>query len=117
MDKEEAKTVLRTIRAYYPSFVKDNEEGREKARIWMAKLMDANYLKTMAKLEHYAIKEAFPPQLAHIVHIDRLSKSKDKIETDMERVRIEKNDPELVKARDEKLKRLQALLKGGEINE
>ncbi|GAB3061119.1 hypothetical protein ACFOU0_06605 [Salinicoccus sesuvii] len=117
MHKEEAKTVIRTIRAFYPTFIKDNEEGREKARIWMMKLMEANYQKTMIKLDHYATTEAFPPQLARIIHVDQLSDPKDTLESDINRVRIEKADPRLVELREEKLNRLRTLLAGGEVNE
>ncbi|WP_017548626.1 hypothetical protein [Salinicoccus carnicancri] len=115
MDKEEAKTVIRTIRAYYPNFMADND--REVARIWMYKLMKGNFEMTMAKLDHYAEKETFAPKLAHILYIEPKEKVDSEMIASIEQVEREKSDPELSRQRDEKLKKLSVLLKGGASDE
>lgn len=115
MDKEEAKTVIRTIRAYYPNFMADND--KEVARIWMHKLMKGNFEMTMAKLDHYAEKETFPPKLAHILYIERKKKIDMELVRSMEQVKKEKSDPKLSQQRNEKLKKLSVLLKGGGADE
>lgn len=115
MDKDQAKTVIRTIQAYYPAFMK--EKDKEVALVWMKKLMKANYEMTMAKLDHYAEREEFPPKIANIIYIERIKKADAEMMEAMEQVKREKADPDLSKEREEKLKKLSVLLKGGTSDE
>ncbi|WP_342387198.1 hypothetical protein [Salinicoccus bachuensis] len=110
MNYEEAKEVLGRIKSYYPSFLNDADIATKQA--WVRQIMKGDHYMTMAKLDDYATKEIFPPKLAHIVHIREIH-SDDRMQADIEQVEREKADPKLAREREEKLEKLQAMLKGG----
>lgn len=110
MEYEQAKEVLGRIKDYFPAFLNDATIETKKA--WLRQLMKGDYHMTMVKLDDYATKEVFPPKLAHILHI-REVRNTDWMQADIEQVKREKADPKLAKEREEKLKKLQTLLRGG----
>lgn len=114
MEKEEALNVFKTVAALYPTFNNkgSDEAKREVANIWLWKLKNGDYRRTMKMLDKYSNDNKFPPSVADIImyapkkhHIEDFSK-------DIKKVQAEKSNPKTAKLREEKLKKLKAAMGG-----
>lgn len=118
MTEEEAKNIFKTIIALYPAF---NSKGNDQvktdvAKAWIWKLKKGDYKKTMQSLDRYSNNSPFPPSVADILTYEQNNIRNVDYSKDIEKVNEEKYDPEKSKLREEKLKKLYAML-GGVMNE
>ena len=114
LSKEEALDIFKTIIALYPSFNTkgDEEYKRNVARIWVNKLMKADYRLTKNKLDNYSNSSSFPPSIADIIQYAYKETPIVTYSKELEDVRLEKADPKTSKVREEKLKKLRSALGG-----
>ena len=102
--KDEAIEIMEILYSLYPNF---NRRGMDNFnRIWVGKLMEGDYKKTLKKTNEYVDQSPYPPSPADIIvkphkHVDH--GMPEQIRAAEERVRKEQADPEIAARRKSKL--------------
>lgn len=114
MTDQEAMNVFTTVAALYPMFnSKGNDDSKRKiAEIWMWKLRKGDYRLTMHLLDKYSSENKYPPTVADILAQPVRKQRVQDLSEDIKKVQEEKSNPETAKLREEKLKKLRAVMGG-----
>lgn len=65
MEKSEAIEIMEILYSFYPNFNKRGVKSFNK--IWIERLMEGDYKKTLKKTEEYTVNSPYPPSLADII--------------------------------------------------
>ncbi|WP_020007372.1 replicative helicase loader/inhibitor [Salinicoccus albus] len=109
MNKTEAVEIMELLYAFYPNFNKNKMENFN--QIWIDRLCEGDYRKTVQKVKQYTADSSFPPALAdvfvkkHVPH-EQVDMT---IKADRERVEAEMADPEKRAEREQKFEQLKEM--------
>ena len=109
--KDEAIEIMEILYSLYPNF---NKRGMDNFnRIWIEKLMEGDYNKTLKQTNQYVTESPYPPSLADIIvkpYKHRDDKMPEKIREAEEAVRKEMADPEIAARRKAKIDKMRQKL-------
>lgn len=111
MTKDEAMELLELLYAVYPNFNKNGMKSFNK--IWLQRLMQGDYQKTLRKTNDYIENSKFPPALADVlvpIHAPRDDGMAEAIRASEEAVRKENEDPETLKRKHELIEEMRKKL-------
>lgn len=67
MDNKEGISILKTIHAVYPNFLRGSEQDvKSKTEVWLRFLKEMDYERTAAKLDKYIIANEYPPSITDV---------------------------------------------------
>lgn len=105
MKESQALEILRMIYAFYPNFNKHDMQDFND--MWLERLTEGDYEKTMRKVKQYTLDSRFPPTLADVLVIEPKIIPPEETEIAKARAVVEKEmaDPELRAKRERSLER------------
>lgn len=107
MERNQAKELFKKIKIAYPRF--DPENDIDTAIFWLDRLEKGDYEKSRAQLEYFIETSKWQPTIADVLVRKKPSDSeimKNQIREAEERVRREKEDPEMAERRKQRLKEM-----------
>lgn len=113
MNRDEARSIYKEIKALYPMF--NNTNSKEVAILWLDRLELGDYERTKKKLLEYSLQSKYPPTLADVIETEYVHKDDhmaQKIKEAEQRVQAEKNNPQIQARRQQKLEAMKARLNG-----
>lgn len=107
MNKIEALKILDTLYSFYPNFNKNNVSSFNE--IWLQRLQEGDYEKTLRKVRHYTSDSKFPPSLADVFvpnHKPRDDGMAEAIKKSEETVKKENENPEVLEEKRQMIKEM-----------
>lgn len=111
MNRDEARSIYKEIKALYPMF--NNANSKEVAILWLDRLELGDYKKTKERLLEYSLTSKYPPTLADVIekeYVHKDDRMAQKIKEAEQRVQEEKNNPQIQARRQQKLEAMKARL-------
>lgn len=118
MTKDEAMEIMELLYIAYPNFNKNNMKNFNK--VWISRLMEGDYQKTLRKTKLYTAENKFLPSLADVVHIENQPRDDgmaEQIRAAEESVKKENQDPEVLKRKQQMLEDMREKLGRKKANE
>lgn len=111
MNRDEARSIYKEIKALYPLFNRENDT--DTAKLWLDRLQIGDYQRTKNKLLDYSMESTYPPSLADVIvkeYKHRDDGMTEAIRASEEAVKKENENPETLRRKHELIEEMRQKL-------